>query len=50
MPVPDFSENLTIRRFKEEDASFCYRIRREAFLNLFVDEVGEEAALAGANA
>jgi GNAT superfamily N-acetyltransferase len=39
--------HLRIRRFRNDDAHFCYQIRKQAFLTLFVDEVGELAAKAG---
>lgn len=42
--------NISIRPFEKTDAGFCYRIRRRAFLNLFGQEIGKEAAEAGAEA
>ncbi len=42
--------NLNIRRFNDDDAFFCYQTRKQAFLNVFVEEIGKKAAQAGADA
>jgi GNAT superfamily N-acetyltransferase len=39
--------HFRIRRFRNDDAHFCYQIRKQAFRTIFVDEVGESAAKAG---
>ena len=37
---------MTIRKFKETDALFCFQIRCDAFLNKFIDEIGGKAVRA----
>ena len=43
-------EQISVRRFRETDAHFCFQIRADAFQKLFINEIGEEAAVAGINA
>lgn len=42
--------DIRIRSFLPSDSGYCYQLRKECFLNIFIDEIGETAALAGANA
>lgn len=42
--------SICIRKFRPQDAGFCYQLRKDAFLKIFITEIGEEAAQAGANA
>jgi ribosomal protein S18 acetylase RimI-like enzyme len=39
-------DSLIIRPFAPRDANACYRIRREAYLTLFYDDLGAEASAA----
>jgi hypothetical protein len=42
--------SLQIRPFESSDAEFCFRLRAEAFIKIFYDEIGPEAVAAGVNA
>lgn len=41
---------MNVRRFKNEDADFCFKTRSSAFIQKFYDEIGAEAVSAGVNA
>lgn len=41
---------IEIRRFESFDAEVCFRIRTEAFIKLFYDEIGPDGVAAGINA
>lgn len=41
---------VEIRRFESSDAEACFRIRAEAFIKLFYDEIGPDGVAAGINA
>ncbi len=41
---------IEIRRFESSDAEACFRIRAEAFIKLFYDEIGPNGVAAGINA
>lgn len=42
--------NIKVRRFKRDDAEFCFKVRANAFIRKFYDELGPEAVAAGVNA
>ncbi len=42
-------DQISVRRFRDSDAHFCFRTRANAFQTLFKDEIGEEAAAAAIN-
>lgn len=42
--------DMNIRRFKRADAEFCFKVRANAFIRKFYDEIGPEAVAAGVNA
>lgn len=44
------SKPIIIRRFESSDAEACFRIRAEAFIKLFYDEIGPDGVVAGVNA
>jgi len=44
------SPSIQIRKFIPSDAEACFRIRTEAFIKLFYDEIGPDAVTAGINA
>jgi GNAT superfamily N-acetyltransferase len=44
------SKPIKIRDFRSPDAEACFRIRTEAFIKLFYDEIGPDAVVAGINA
>ncbi|MBC8253279.1 MAG: hypothetical protein H8E35_04535, partial [Ardenticatenia bacterium] len=44
------SSPITIRPFRPEDAEACFRIRAEAYIREFYEELGPEAVAAGVNA
>jgi len=41
---------IRIRDFQSSDAEACFRIRAEAFIKLFYDEIGSDGVVAGINA
>ncbi len=41
---------MKVRRFKREDAEFCFKVRANVFIRKFYDEIGPEAVVAGINA
>ena len=41
---------LRMRKFRPEDAEFCFRVRSRAFIVDFIDELGPEAVAACVNA
>ena len=44
------SKPIEIRNFKSSDAETCFRIRVEAFVKLFYDEIGPDGVVNGINA
>ena len=44
------STNFIIRKFQPGDGESCFRIRAEAFIKLFYDEIGPDGVAAGINA
>jgi GNAT superfamily N-acetyltransferase len=44
------SKPIEIRSFESSDAESCFRIRSEAFIKLFYDEIGPDSVVAGINA
>lgn len=42
--------SFQIRPFEPRDAEYCFRLRTEAFIKLFYDEIGPEAVSTGVNA
>lgn len=44
------SSPITIRPFRPEDAEACFRIRAEAYIREFYEELGPEGVSAGVNA
>ena len=44
------SKLFEIRKFQPEDAEACFRIRAEAFIKIFYDEIGPNGVAAGINA
>jgi GNAT superfamily N-acetyltransferase len=44
------SKPVEIRYFKPSDAETCFRIRVEAFVKLFYDEIGSDGVVKGINA
>jgi len=44
------SKPTEIRDFEPADAEACFRIRAEAFIKLFYDEIGPDGVVAGINA
>lgn len=46
----DRGSRLTVRRFREDDAGFCFKVRSRAFIIEFYAELGPEAVAAGVNA
>jgi len=44
------SKLIKIRDFKSSDAEACFRIRVEAFIKLFYNEIGPDGVVAGINA
>jgi ribosomal protein S18 acetylase RimI-like enzyme len=44
------SKPMEIRDFEPADAEACFRIRAEAFIKLFYDEIGPDGVVAGINA
>jgi ribosomal protein S18 acetylase RimI-like enzyme len=44
------SKPIEIRDFRSPDAEACFRIRTEALIKLFYDEIGPDAVVAGINA
>jgi len=44
------SKPVKIRDFKSADAEACFRIRAEAFIKLFYNEIGPDAVVTGINA
>lgn len=41
---------INFRSFRPDDGVFCYQLRRESFFTFFVEEIGEAATRAGAQA
>ncbi len=48
--MPGTGQPITIRPFAAGDAEFCFKVRSEAFVRVFYDEVGPEVVAAGINA
>ena len=48
--MPGVEQTITVRPFSAGDAEFCFKIRSEAFVRVFYDEVGPVVAAAGVNA
>jgi len=44
------SKPTEIRKFKPSDAEDCFRIRAEAFIKLFYEEIGADGVVSGINA
>ena len=43
------SNSIKIRKFKASDAEDCFRIRAEAFVKLFYEEIGSDGVILGIN-
>lgn len=48
--MSDVEQPITVRPFEPGDAEFCFKVRSEAFVRVFYDEVGPEVVAAGVNA
>ncbi len=48
--MPGTGQPITFRPFAAGDAEFCFKVRSEAFVRVFYDEVGPEVVAAGINA